>query len=73
MMVGKYVQIKYYNEHGDIFEIAGLIMDKILGEYWTNGTRLAVNYYLLDDGSGVITKIKCDNITNMVIVDSKYL
>ena len=48
-------------------------MDKILGEYWTNGTRLAVNYYLIDAGSGVMTKIKCDNITNMVIVESKYL
>ena len=73
MMVGKYVQIKYYNDYGDIFEIAGLIMDKIIGEYWTNGTRLAVSYYLIDAGSGVMTKIKCDNITNMVIVESKYL
>ena len=72
-MVGKYVQIKYYNEHGDIFEITGLIMDKIIGEYWNNGTRLALNYYLLDAGSGVITKIKCDNIINMDIVESRYL
>ena len=73
MMVGKYVQIKYYNEYNDNHDITGLITDKILGEYWTNGTHLAVNYYLIDAGSGVMTKIKCDNITNMVIVESKYL
>lgn len=73
MMVGKYVQIKYYDKHYDACEITGLIMDKILSDYWINGTHITVSYYLIDAGGGVISRIKCDSIYNMVIVESKYL
>jgi hypothetical protein len=55
-------------------EVSGIILDKFRGaEQYENGQIIAVDYYLVDVGGGVLRKLFCDEAVRIDYTHGKTL